>query len=78
VDKPDEVKIWQKGTHDDAKDGALAWSLRLRRLAQHDLRTLGGTASKLMRSALSGILSTVLLSYTNGLVTCVQNSHNFS
>ncbi|KIM87288.1 hypothetical protein PILCRDRAFT_271067 [Piloderma croceum F 1598] len=49
ADKPDEVKIWQKGVHRDADSDALAWSLRLRRLATEDLSTLGGTASKVQK-----------------------------
>jgi hypothetical protein len=50
ADKPDEVKIWQKGANRDADSDALAWSLRLRRLATEDLSTLGGTASKVHKS----------------------------
>ncbi|KIM71459.1 hypothetical protein PILCRDRAFT_17058 [Piloderma croceum F 1598] len=49
ADKPDKAKIWQKGTHRNADVDALAWSLRLRRLATEDLSTLGGTASKVQK-----------------------------
>ena len=50
VDKPDEVKIWQKGAHCDADSDALAQSLCLQRLAMEDLSTLGGTALKIQKS----------------------------
>ena len=50
ADKPDEVKIWQKGAHHDADSDALAWSLHLQRLATEDLSALDGTASKVQKS----------------------------
>jgi hypothetical protein len=50
ADKPDEVKIWQKGAHRDADSDALAWSLCLLRLATEDLSTLSRTASKVQKS----------------------------
>lgn len=77
ADKPDEVKIWQKGKHDDAEHQFLTWSWRLRRIAQHEIETLGSTASKLQKSehrliGLKDLLAYCLLLPSQNSPTCIS------